>query len=269
MKMPPAFQFYASDYLSSSKVQRMTLEAEGAFIRLLAYEWMDGFIPADVDQLSRLCKCSVRKMASLWEDYLRCCFEPAASDPDKLINSRLEDVRRKQLDHIKERSEAGSKGAAKRWREHGSGNGKANGSAIKQPLAKNSSSVSIKETEESGDSSAVAKVAQPRQPDPAYDRFVERYQAKYGVPYRPVKDQRTGDFTQLVALRRDLGLEPRAPIPDWDTAVENYLATPQKSHTLADLSVNYASFRLARLDRYERPVEKARAATHNPTGVCL
>lgn len=137
MKTPPAFQFYASDYLSSSKVQRMTLEAQGAYVRLLCYSWQDGYIPADVALLARLCNCTVKRMAVLWDSFLRDCFIPSGSDPDKLVNARLEEVRSKVTEFKAERSQSGKLGAAKRWKDHSS----ANDSAIEQPLTKNSSPV--------------------------------------------------------------------------------------------------------------------------------
>src|ERR1044072_8992852 len=40
MKRPPAFQFYAKDWLDF-KVQRMTLSAQGAYIKLLCFMWKD------------------------------------------------------------------------------------------------------------------------------------------------------------------------------------------------------------------------------------
>jgi uncharacterized protein YdaU (DUF1376 family) len=52
----PAFQFYPADYLADANVQMMTLEEEGAYIRLLSYCWRESTIPADNASLSRLCK---------------------------------------------------------------------------------------------------------------------------------------------------------------------------------------------------------------------
>src|SRR5215471_84097 len=147
---PPAFQFYASDYLSSSKVQRMTLEAQGAYIRLLAYSWLDGHISTDIGQLARLCGVSRKKMAHLWDNYLRDCFRPTENDPNKLVNERLESVRSKLAEFKAERSTSGRLGAERRWRKHGPANDsandsavdEANGSGIEQPIAQNSSSSS-------------------------------------------------------------------------------------------------------------------------------
>jgi uncharacterized protein YdaU (DUF1376 family) len=50
----PAFQFYPQDYLSSARVAEMSLEEEGAYIRLLCYCWTTGSIPADPERCARL-----------------------------------------------------------------------------------------------------------------------------------------------------------------------------------------------------------------------
>lgn len=138
MAQPPAFQFYASDYLSSSKVQRMSLEAEGAYIRLLAYNWQDGSIPADIDQLARMCKVTSRKMAVLWSDYLKDCFVLVDAEPGKYVNVRLEEVRANMAEYRSKQSVNGKTGAAARWgkrRRHGKANTDANGTAIATGMA--------------------------------------------------------------------------------------------------------------------------------------
>jgi len=40
VKRPPAFQFYPKDWLDF-KVQRMSLAAQGAYIKLLCFMWTD------------------------------------------------------------------------------------------------------------------------------------------------------------------------------------------------------------------------------------
>lgn len=47
--------------------------------------------------------------------------------------------------------------------------------------------------------------------------------------------------------------EGNLDVADWEKAVKNYFLTPQKRHTLADLCVNYATFRLHALDRFGQP----------------
>jgi len=56
MNSPPAFQFYAADWLADADVTMMTLEEEGAYIRALAFCWREGSIPADEKRLSVLLK---------------------------------------------------------------------------------------------------------------------------------------------------------------------------------------------------------------------
>ena len=50
----PAFMFYPADWLGSQRVSLMTLEEEGAYIRILSYCWQHGSIPADPAKLARL-----------------------------------------------------------------------------------------------------------------------------------------------------------------------------------------------------------------------
>jgi uncharacterized protein YdaU (DUF1376 family) len=45
MKGSPAFQFYPGDYLGSMRVQLLSVEQEGAYLRLLCYCWLHGSIP--------------------------------------------------------------------------------------------------------------------------------------------------------------------------------------------------------------------------------
>lgn len=104
------------------------------------------------------------------------------------------------------------------------------------------------------------KPAPGKTPDPVFELFADRYRTAYeGVPYQ----SRTGDFVQLAKLRKSLGED--FPIDSWAVAVGNYLATPQRAHTLADLAVNYATFRRAPLDEFARPVDTqlGKTSRHN------
>jgi uncharacterized protein YdaU (DUF1376 family) len=140
MSRAPAFQFYAADYLADEHVQVMTLEQEGIYVRLLAYCWREGSIPADITLLSRLCKNAPAD--SLNQVIER--FEVHPERPDRLVHPRLEAERSKQADFRSERSKSGTKGAKKRWgpKPPNRKNGSANSSAIGLPLAKNGSSFS-------------------------------------------------------------------------------------------------------------------------------
>ena len=133
----PAFQFYARDWLSSDSVSLMTAEQAGAYITLLAHAWLkpEG-LPADVPSLAKLARVPASRFErSVWPR-VSGCFR--TNDGGNLYNARLETERDAQETHRAERSQSGKRGAATRWALKL--NSSANGSAIKEPMAKNSSS---------------------------------------------------------------------------------------------------------------------------------
>jgi uncharacterized protein YdaU (DUF1376 family) len=90
----PAFQFYPADYLSSQRVQMMTLEEEGAYIRLLCYCWLHGTIPSDLDMIARIIgKGGSTTLARV----VQAMFNQHPTDPSLLVHDRLETERKKQL----------------------------------------------------------------------------------------------------------------------------------------------------------------------------
>jgi uncharacterized protein YdaU (DUF1376 family) len=107
----PAFQFYAADYLADEQASLMTLEEEGAYIRLLAYCWREGSIPADETLLSRLCKGASTTVLRV----VTACFQPCADRPDRLTHKRLDDEREKQAEWREKSAAGGRKSAEKRW----------------------------------------------------------------------------------------------------------------------------------------------------------
>jgi len=106
----PYFPFYVGDWLSSSAVQRMTLEEEGAYLRLLCYQWQDGHIPDDPGERARLLGVSGEAQARLWRR-LESCFE--VIENGKLVNPRLATERRQVVRRKEKLSEAGRKGRQK------------------------------------------------------------------------------------------------------------------------------------------------------------
>jgi uncharacterized protein YdaU (DUF1376 family) len=106
----PAFQFYAAEYLADENVQLLTLEQEGIYIRLLAYCWREGSIPADPVKLSRLCK---NAPAEALESVVGLFFP--GSD-GRLIHGRLEAERRKHEEYRRTQAANGSRGGRPRKR---------------------------------------------------------------------------------------------------------------------------------------------------------
>lgn len=112
----PAFQFYPSDYLSSQRVSLMTLEEEGAYIRLLCYCWQSGAIPSDPEKIARL----IGKGASTTlATTLATMFQPHASDPALLVNDRLDQERAKQQQWREKSASGGRKSAETRKKSKG------------------------------------------------------------------------------------------------------------------------------------------------------
>ena len=134
MGKPPAFQFYASDFLSDENVMLMNNQAVGCYIKLLCFNWKQGSIPDDIEKIARLCNEDGSAMAQLWPS-LEPCFVPGENG--RLINPRIEKERLKQQRFREERSASGKKGAHNRWKDKDK-----NGSAIDLPMAKNGSSSS-------------------------------------------------------------------------------------------------------------------------------
>ena len=120
----PAFQFYAADYLASQRVQLLTVEQEGIYIRLLASCWLHGSIPADAEQAARLVgKGALTTLVST----VLTMFQPHPSKAGELVHDRLEREREKQSVWRQKSSEGGKKSANLRW-------GDKNVRVVKRPL---------------------------------------------------------------------------------------------------------------------------------------
>src|SRR5262245_10608499 len=169
MNKAPAFQFYPTDLLADENFVLMSLEARGAYITLLCYCWREGSIPAEMNRMGRLCGIDGSAMAQLWTELCLCFSE----QDGRCINTWIERVRLKQIEHRKERQEAGKKGAQSRWEEVKSldteeltPNSSANSSAIGQtqvePMANDASSSSS-----SSSSSDISTTERARAKSPA------------------------------------------------------------------------------------------------------
>lgn len=137
----PAFQFYPQDYLACDKVAQMSLEEEGAYIRLLCYCWNVGSIPKDLERCARLVGkgCSIETAR-----FVQGAFNECSTDPERMVHKRIEKEREKQRLFREKASAAGKKSgkarAAKSMEEQGS-----NGRSTNVQLKPNSSSSSSDE----------------------------------------------------------------------------------------------------------------------------
>jgi hypothetical protein len=108
------------------------------------------------------------------------------------------------------------------------------------------------------DSGSVPHKERPK--DEAYERFATEFVNVRQIPYR-TRNGKDGDFVQLALLRRQLQIGTRDVPQKWDTAVQNYLASPLTTYTLADLCVRYDVFVLGEVDRFNRPAESKEQIT--------
>ena len=107
----PAFQFYPAEYLGSQRVALMTLEEEGAYLRLLCYCWQHGSIPSNPDQIARL----IGKGASTTlATTVATMFKPHQENGSLLVHERLEQEILKQNEWARKSAEGGKKSAEMR-----------------------------------------------------------------------------------------------------------------------------------------------------------
>lgn len=101
MSAPPAFQFYADDFLSGCL--HMAPEEVGVYIRLLCWQWSKGCVPADDSALERITGAAVEVVRRVLREHF-------CRRRNGWKNRRLEEVRRSQVELSKARRAAGRKG---------------------------------------------------------------------------------------------------------------------------------------------------------------
>jgi len=110
MKLP-YFPFYPGEWLRSPTTMGMTLEEQGAYLRLLSVQWEDGFVdPEDVPMVLGLSEDEAEKMMAkrVWKKAF-----PVRED-GMLQNPRLDRDRNSALS----KAESASASAHARWRKH-------------------------------------------------------------------------------------------------------------------------------------------------------
>lgn len=111
MNKPPAFQFYAKDWRSSSTVRSMTREQRGDFIDMLAASWDQeepGTLPLPIELSAKICGISARSLRKFVETFPKLW----QIDGDRLVNPKLraqweelQQLKRKQADAAKKTNE--------------------------------------------------------------------------------------------------------------------------------------------------------------------
>ncbi|NBW14606.1 MAG: DUF1376 domain-containing protein [Caulobacteraceae bacterium] len=109
----PYMQFFGKDWLASSNRSRMPLEAQGAYIILLCYQWEEGAIPDDQEEIRAMIHPypSPQVMAKIWPHI--CRVFPVSSDGLRR-NPRCERDRIAAFEKSAKAKEAGSAGGKKK-----------------------------------------------------------------------------------------------------------------------------------------------------------
>lgn len=137
--------FYYREFWSDLNVQSMTWEQRGIYHHLLGCCWMEGSIPSEPDDLSSILRVDRKHFDKIWPRILKCF----TSQDGRLIQRKVEKIRKAKEDYAEERSKSGRRGAEVRHnlatRDPSCNDGSAiaqpstrSSSAINQPLAKNS-----------------------------------------------------------------------------------------------------------------------------------
>jgi uncharacterized protein YdaU (DUF1376 family) len=110
----PAFQFYARDFLADEHVARMGNVETGIYIRLLCFCWLEGSIPADLEELAlMLPRTSGKELEKAWRVVGR-CFDPHPTEPGRYVQQRLDRERQKQANRREKARLAGAVGGRTR-----------------------------------------------------------------------------------------------------------------------------------------------------------
>jgi len=112
---PPAFQFYAADFLASTA--DMSCAEVGAYLRLLLFQWERGGIPDDPRVIRRVISSTPSSATTLWRS-LKARFNYNEKD-QCWKNARLERVRAEQTEFAALGRRGGEKRAVKARRVNG------------------------------------------------------------------------------------------------------------------------------------------------------
>lgn len=111
----PWFPIYAAELLSDEDFAAWSPAARGCWFTLSARCWKDGSIPADLPTLARLCGEDATLMLEHWKS-IGPKFPPSASDPARLVSSRIEKERDLAIAKAELLTKRGQAGAAARWK---------------------------------------------------------------------------------------------------------------------------------------------------------
>jgi hypothetical protein len=139
---PPAFQFYARDWRSSSTVRLMSHKERGVYIELLAAAWDQeepGKLPLPIELVSRCAGLDPRLVPNFLKK-----FPTSFQEIDgKLVSTKLNNQWLELKELREKKSDAGKKGNEARW-----GDGSQVGSQTDRPASATASAPALKALKE-------------------------------------------------------------------------------------------------------------------------
>lgn len=112
-KQQPFLPLFFGDFLASTS--EWSGEEQALYVLLLGHSWALGSLPPDPAKVCRVARWNRKLFDKCW-DQVKTKFEERDG---RLYNDRLEQHRAKSLALAEKNSEAGKRGAEKRWRENG------------------------------------------------------------------------------------------------------------------------------------------------------
>ena len=169
MKRPPSFQFYPKDWLDF-RVQRMSLAAQGAYLKILCYMWADSKDQCSLEDNDELIARALGTSQETWmrlRSEIQHEFDPIFKEENGyLISCRLNEEAAKQRKYRKLQSKKGLLSSLQRLNR---------GSTTVQPVyqpganSSSSSSSSIRKTKDLKELNTLAE-SDPRHRSPPNPR---------------------------------------------------------------------------------------------------
>lgn len=137
MNKSPAFQFYPGDWFDY-KVLRMGYFSQGVYWRMLCHMWKDSkdqcSISSDPRELMKILSLNPKRFKVVISE-IQWKSDPMLLEKNgRYISKRLQKVKRQQVKRKKQATNAGKKGAEKRW----GGYSDPNGDPTSSPMANDS-----------------------------------------------------------------------------------------------------------------------------------
>lgn len=108
----PWFPLDVADWLLDTDI--LSLEEQGAYVRLLCHQWTHGYIPADPRRLARRLGVTLDHFEQHLSEMVGLYFSPMSDQPARLYNKRLDRERQKAEAIAEQNSQNGRKGGNKK-----------------------------------------------------------------------------------------------------------------------------------------------------------